>query len=89
MSEQQDKQYKMRCVVCGASTGDGEPEEHIRTFTFGNADDEATVAAIVWVCTDHLKVPLPDVRRAFYNEVFQAREYENSPLRIVPHVEEI
>ena len=72
-----DNGYRFVCLICGGATGDfDKPEERIRGFSFGGGPDSARVVAAVAVCRLHVDVPLNDLRRFFYERVFQCREME-------------
>ena len=51
------KGYTMLCVVCGESVArdDGSlpPREAVRNITLGPSPDEAWIAAVVVLCTEH------------------------------------
>ena len=80
------KQYKMLCIVCGQTCGGHEdPQDSIRIITFGHSDDDCVVYAMLGVCKEHVDVPTTDLRRHFYREVSQAREWDHwGGMQLIP-----
>lgn len=73
--------FKLRCVVCGTNTGEPagrDPKNAMRTFSFGDTADELDVYVIVGVCQEHETLGLTDIRRRFYEKIFQVREWETA-----------
>ena len=77
-------EQKMLCLVCGTNNfEDSDPKDRFRTFSFGPTEDSSYFAVICFVCKEHKDVGVQWLRKKFYNEVFQAREWESSALAIV------
>ena len=96
MNESETK-YKLLCIICGGSVAPQTDEGDIsidsdwnpmRTFSFGHQQDEVIISVMVAVCPTHRDIPLPDLRHRFYEEVFQSKEWETSPLHFEPRFEE-
>ena len=84
--------FRMLCLACGGPIGDkhdDEDEERVRkrfrTFSFGPSEQEVQISLVAMVCPKCVDVDMFALRRIVYSLVFQAREWESSPMRLESH----
>lgn len=72
-------EYAFVCGICGGNTVPREGDKpHLRTFSFGPDANTIQFDVIAALCDEHKDCDTLEIRRIFYNLIFQAKEHEFS-----------
>lgn len=75
-------EYEFVCGICGGNTVPKDNDKpHLRTFSFGPNAKTIQFDVVAALCDEHKDCDTLDVRRVFYNQIFQMKEHEFSNVK--------